>query len=361
MSTLTNMPFRSVFVAGLTLLLAGCWERPPLEVTQGGYRGTAMGAVNTRSAVEKKAALNVPPAVIDAAPAGGPSASSIYKNVPVLGGLGIGEFTRTMVAMTNWVSPKEGCNYCHKAGDDFSSDALYTKVVARRMLQMTQSLNSDWKAHVGTTGVTCYTCHRGQPVPQEIWFAPAGNKQAARMVGNDAGQNKPATAIGLTSLPYDPFSLYLTGAKEIRVAATTALPTPAKHTMQETESTYALMVHMSEGLGVNCTFCHNSQSFSSWEGSTPQRVTAWHGIRMARDVNNKYLVPLTPAFPAERKGPQGDIGKVNCTTCHQGVNKPLLGAQMAKDYTAILAAVPVPAVPTPEPIAVATKAAPVKK
>jgi photosynthetic reaction center cytochrome c subunit len=31
-------------------------------------------------------------------------------------------------------------------------------------------------------------------------------------------------------------------------------------------------------------------------------------------------------------GPAGDVGKVNCATCHQGAYKPLFGAPMAKDF-----------------------------
>ena len=180
MSALLTNCCRVLAVAALPILISGCWERPPVDIVQGGYRGTAMVAVANHRDAEQRRALNVAPEVVPAIPAGGPAASTIYKNVPVLGGLGVGEFTRTMVAMTNWIAPKEGCNYCHKPGDDFSSDALYTKVVARRMLQMTQDLNSGWKAHVGTTGVTCYTCHRGQHIPQDIWFAPSANKQVGR-------------------------------------------------------------------------------------------------------------------------------------------------------------------------------------
>jgi photosynthetic reaction center cytochrome c subunit len=83
---------------------------------------------------------------------------------------------------------------------------------------------------------------------------------------------------------------------------------------------------------VNCTFCHNSRSFSDWEQSTPQRVTAWHGIQMVRDLNSVYLDPLQSTYPPNRLGPLGDAPKTSCATCHQGANKPLLGAQMAKDY-----------------------------
>ena len=44
------------------------------------------------------------------------------------------------------------------------------------------------------------------------------------------------------------------------------------------------------------------------------------------------MVPLTSVFPDTRLGPTGDVAKVNCQTCHQGVNKPYGGVSMAKDY-----------------------------
>ena len=45
------------------------------------------------------------------------------------------------------------------------------------------------------------------------------------MAGNRAGQNAPAPQVGLTSLPFDPFTPFLDQANEIRVVSTTALPT----------------------------------------------------------------------------------------------------------------------------------------
>ena len=342
----------SILIGGL---ITGCWERPPIASDQRGFRGTAMVEWQNPREMPAKLAANAAPEIAEPVPEGGPAASTIYKNVPVLGQLGVGEFTRTMVAMTNWVSPKEGCLYCHKGGEDFAADTLYTKIVARKMLQMTQAINSDNAHHVGVTGVTCYTCHRGQHIPQNVWFTAAPAKTATRMVGGDGKQNQPAMATALASLPVDGLTPYLSQAMEIRTASTTALPMSGekrnRQDIKQTESTYSLMVHLSEGLGVNCTFCHNTQSFSSWQGSTPQRVTAWHGIRMTRSLNNVFMEPLVPVFPAERKGPTGDVAKVNCATCHQGANKPLLGAQMAKHYPAMSKA-PVPAQPA-EKVAVA--------
>jgi len=94
---------------------------------------------------------------------------------------------------------------------------------------------------------------------------------------------------------------------------------------------------MSQSLGVNCTYCHNSRSFASWDGSTPQRAIAWHGIRMVRDLNRAYLDPLQSTFPKARLGPLGDAPKVGCATCHQGVYKPLYGVSMLKDYPSLAA------------------------
>jgi photosynthetic reaction center cytochrome c subunit len=344
-------------------LLSACGERPPVQSTQNGPRGSGMvQIVNPRVAAKQQAAL---PAVPDLPPPGsndGPKAKDVYQNVKVLGDLSVGEFTRHMLAITAWVAPEQGCTYCH--GANLADDSLYTKVVARRMIEMTRHLNVDWKQHVAATGVTCYTCHRGQPVPANVYFAPPvpKNNRVGPGMGNDAGQNKGEPSIALASLPYDPFTPYLSGEQAIRVGGTNALPTGNRMSIKQAEFTYSLMNHMSNSLGVNCTFCHNTQSFQSWNGPV-QRVTAYHGIRMARDLNNAYLEPLTKNFPAHRLGATGDVAKVNCATCHQGVNKPLAGLAMAKNWPGLMTTVAQApaaqvAAPAPAPAAVAAAAAP---
>ena len=330
--------FLAVILAAV--VLAGCGERPPVTSTQNGYRGTGMAQVNNPRIDAVTVSRNQAPESSPLAATDGPKARDIYKNVQVLGDLSVGEFTRHMVSITAWVAPGEGCAYCHNLAN-LAEDSKYTKVVARRMVQMTQHLNADWKPHVGNTGVTCYTCHRGNPVPAQVWYAPPERKYTQNSVMGDlAGQNIGAPSVGYSSLPNDPFSPYLLEARQIRVNGNEALKfTGAKANLSSTkqaEHTYGLMIHMSNSLGVNCTFCHNTQAFQSWDQAPPQRVTAWYGIRMARDLNVAYMEPLTKTFPANRLGPMGDVAKVNCSTCHQGVNKPLLGAQMAKNHPELL-------------------------
>jgi photosynthetic reaction center cytochrome c subunit len=332
------------FVLMAGVLLAGC-ERPPVESEQLGYRGLGMQTVSNPRLASELAAQQTLPAVLPAVPAEGPAASTVYQNVPVLGHLTVPEFTRLMLAITEWVAPKEeACNYCHET--DLASDAKYAKVVSRRMLEMVRDLNENWQPHLAQTGVTCYTCHRGAPVPAQIWFKDPGPHVASPISGSRAGQNSPAPAVGLASLPFDAFSGYLDGPEPIRVVSTRALPSgdPGAN-IKDTESTYGLMMHLSQALGVNCTYCHNSRSFAEWDSSTPARVTAWHGLSMVRHINNNYLEPLTSAFPQERLGPLGDVAKVNCATCHQGVFKPLAGAPMLQDYPELGPPRPVPVAP----------------
>jgi photosynthetic reaction center cytochrome c subunit len=250
--------------------------------------------------------------------------------VQVLGDASVGQFTRVMASITTWVAPKEGCNYCHNP-NNMASDEKYTKVVARRMIQMTQHVNTDWMTHVAAVGVTCYTCHRGNNIPVNIWYNSVST-QPNGMVETNMGKNAPAPDEGLSSLPNDPFTPFLEQSGNIRIAATQALPGTDRQSIKQAEWTYALMMHFSQSLGVNCTYCHNSRSFSDWSQSTPQRATAWYGIRMVRDLNVNYLDPLHTVFPPYRLGASGDTAKVNCNTCHQGAFKPLLGVSMAQSF-----------------------------
>jgi photosynthetic reaction center cytochrome c subunit len=350
-------PERNHFLAlslGLVLLLSGC-ERPPPDVKQQGFRGTGMVAVqNPRLVAALQPSNRIPesPPPIDAADA--PLAKDVYQNVQVLTDLNVAEFARHMVAQANWIAPDQQCTYCHEP-ENYASDAKYTKIVARRMIAMTRDINMNWQSHVKETGVTCFTCHRGNGVPRFTWFVDPGPRTPGGMAGNRAGQNYPAPAVRLASLPLDPFTPFLLGGGTIRVESTTALPAGNPATVMGTEQTYALMMHITAGLGVNCTHCHNTQHFSTWEGQPPARVSAWYGIRLVRALNNDYLVPLTDQFPPHRLGPTGDVAKVNCATCHQGIAKPLNGVSMLPQHPELARIKPPP--PPPPPVDAAAEVA----
>jgi photosynthetic reaction center cytochrome c subunit len=322
------------------------FERPPVETQQRGFRGTAMELVHTPRALREIVARNIPPEPTEKVEPAGQKASEVYENVQVLGDLDAAEFNRLMIAITAWVSPEQGCNYCHNV-ENMASDEVYTKHVTRRMLQMTKAINANWQTHVRETGVTCYTCHRGQPVPAYVWHTEPG--RSSSMLAGSGGQNLVSSAAALSSLPYEPFTAFFQDSLPIRVNGTTPHGPNNRASIKQAEWTYALMMHFATATGQNCTWCHNSRNFGSWVDAPPTRVNAWYGIRMVREINNDYITPLTPLWRANpagppeagsaaklaRLGPHGDALKANCMTCHQGAYRPLLGAPMLRDYPAL--------------------------
>ena len=264
---------------GATLLgiaMISEFQTPPIESVQRGFRGVAMETNYNEKHLAEYLDRNKVPASLPSVPSAGIKAGVAYKNVQVLGDLSVGQFTRLMVSLTNWVSPKQGCAYCHNTAN-MAEDNLYTKIVSRRMIQMTQNINANWQTHVQQTGVTCYTCHRGNPNPSNVWFndpgpaTPRGNMISA---GPSTGKNIVARNADNDSLPFDPFTPYLERDYPIRVQGEQALPGDNRHSIKEAEWTWALMMHFSQSLGVNCTYCHNSRAFSDWGQSTPPRVSA---------------------------------------------------------------------------------------
>ena len=332
----------AVFAAALIVT----WGNPyQTESMQTGPRGTGM------SVPEYNISRTAPDPTIDAyyteepyVPEGGEElAKDIYENVQVLGELTDDNFNRLMLAMTQWVSPEEGCAYCHGDGgiETYGADDLYTKVVSRRMIQMTQNINENWDGHVNAVaevGVNCYTCHRGENVPSDIWFnvTPVNEKVG----GWSAVQNRATTMSSSTSLPSNALEVYLTDYDsyvnvhdlESRVAGVPGL-TEDVASIQKTEMTYSLMNYFANSLGVNCVFCHNSRAFYEASEYTPQWGIAQLGRQMVIELNQEYLIPLEDTYPPERLGPiYADAPKAACRTCHKGYQRPLQGMNVTNDW-----------------------------
>jgi photosynthetic reaction center cytochrome c subunit len=321
-----------VALIGAALLASGC-ERT--ETRQQGPRGTGMVLLDKPSAAAANADVHAipPPEPVDPPDPAAPALKDEFVNIKALDDLTVLEFSRLMQAFSTWLAPEEGCDFCHNP-DKLEEDVKYPKLVARRMVEMTRRINTEWKSHVGETGVTCWTCHRGQAVPSGDWFANPGPHVAGSTLGNKAGQNtRGVDANGNTSLPFDALSEFLAGdPKSIRIQGTRPLAGENRHSIKQAEYTYSLMIYLSRSLGVNCNFCHNTRALARWDQSSPQRVQAWYGIRMVRFINQSYLTPIKDLLPAHRLSPEGDGPKVGCATCHKGINKPLRGVSMLADY-----------------------------
>lgn len=330
----------AVFAAALVVT----WGNPAQTASlQTGPRGTGM-SVPEFNVVRLKADPTIEDYYTEEpyVPEGGEDlAKDIYENVQVLGDLTEDNFNRVMNAMTQWVAPEVGCVYCHGEGDleTYGEDALYTKVVARRMIQMTQSINEEWDGHVNANqevGVNCYTCHRGENVPSEIWFKISPVNE--RVAGWSANQNRATSISQSTSLPSDALEKYLLEEETIAVHSLESREegvagVDGYASIQDTERTYSLMNYFANSLGVNCVFCHNSRAFYDGSQVTPQWSTASLGILMVQELNNDYLVPLKDTYPPERLGPiYADAPKAACKTCHKGYQQPMQGTNVIADW-----------------------------
>jgi photosynthetic reaction center cytochrome c subunit len=345
MKALTAWGSAGLLVAAAFVLFVPTWTGVPPGASQVGFPQQIQFA-----AAEATLAANQAPAALPPAPAGGPMATAVYKNVQVLTDVSAAEFMRTQQAITQWVAPQQGCSFCH-AGTDYASDAKATKIAARAMLRMTRHLNGDWASHVAPAGVTCFTCHRGQPVPAQIWFPDSAPPIHAFIGQQDNWQESADTVRKF--FPDAGWAEYYLQDEPIAGQSTTALPNNTIGSFDEVKRIYEMMMQMSAGIGVNCGYCHNSRAFADWSQSTPYRWVGYAAIRLVRDLNNNFLLPLAqtipqsrelahatdlPVIPARQEGVQAGNGLVVCATCHNGLTQPLNGAAMLQAYPALAAA-----------------------
>ncbi|WP_342165342.1 photosynthetic reaction center cytochrome PufC [Methylobacterium sp. SD21] len=323
--------------AGLFTLFVPTWNLPT-KGTQTGPNGPSLVQYAPTGSPLFQTRNGPPPAnpplIEDTRPA-----TEAYKNVTVLTDLNAGQFMQLQQAITNWVAPQQGCDFCH-AGADFASDAKPTKAAARDMIKMVRHLNADWTEHVGAAGVTCWSCHRGQPVPAEIWFSRPPHPQGAHM---DKPENWNESGDSVRQFfPNAGYELYLLQDTPGLAQSYTALPNGQVADQVVVKRLYEVMMQMSAGMGVNCTYCHNSRAFYDWGQSLPARWTGYSGIQMVRDINRNVLLPLAVRMPQTRetaddphtivlpdrmRGPQEGNGFVLCGTCHYGLPKPADHAQ----------------------------------
>lgn len=295
--------------------MSACSNNGAVDTVQTGYRGTAMTQLYKHRVTTERyravaAAIPAPAPPAEPMPAG----PLPWQNVQVLYDVSVVELLRTMEAMATWVggSPTN-CAFCHWVDQPWSDTTaqgkpLYRKLTARRMLQMVRTINGRHQGHVKNTGVTCYTCHLGKALPNGLWFYGAPTDYLRHYLDRD-------------------------GARVVTQAVSPGMAN--RSSVKQAEWTYALMLSQSRSLGVNCTYCHNSRQFASWREAPPQRVTAYAGVLLLRDINTQFLSPLNAVLPHERLGAMGDAPKAQCLTCHNGNYKPLYGRQLAKEYPAL--------------------------
>ena len=91
------------------------------------------------------------------------TAGEVEKNVKLLKDLPYSQFLNTMASFNTALGVR--CDFCHEEGN-FASDAKQTKLIARKMIEMTHGINQTY--FNGHMEVGCYTCHRGSEQPHRM-------------------------------------------------------------------------------------------------------------------------------------------------------------------------------------------------
>jgi hypothetical protein len=76
----------------------------------------------------------------------------------------------------------------------------------------------------------------------------------------------------------------------------------------------AVMRTFTQGLGVQCAYCHTGQDRSS--DDNPKKGVARKMLAMEMAINGQFLKDVGEPAPAGQS-------KVTCYTCHRGAEKPL--------------------------------------
>jgi len=118
-------------------------------------------------AAQQQQATPQQPTQQQAAPQGPPPAEQVFKNIQVFKGIPAPQLQPTMEFIAASLGVQ--CTYCHVLRE-FEKDDKPTKATARRMIQMTMTINKE--SFDGNREVNCYTCHRGDTHPVSL-----GNKR----------------------------------------------------------------------------------------------------------------------------------------------------------------------------------------
>jgi outer membrane lipoprotein-sorting protein len=198
------------------------------------------------------------------------TAEQVYENIKVLRGTPADSFNQTMHLMSGQLGVD--CEHCHLQKDRVS-DELEPKRTARLMIKMTADINR--KSFEGKPVVTCYTCHRGAPIPPNVPILPAGeyvsNEKPAPPQVPTADQilAKYIEALGGEQAIRKVTSRVITATQDIPTGPGGVIPVPARTERYQKAPNLVLNVYHTDKYTVTNGFDGNA----SWAQNDRGRVT----------------------------------------------------------------------------------------
>jgi hypothetical protein len=194
------------------------------------------------------------------------TAEQVYPNIKVLRGVPAERLPSIMSGFSRALGVP--CTHCH-VQEAMERDDKPTFGKARRMLEMVNSIAQNAKLEV-----VCWTCHRGQAIPETGPQIRTGMWPSELDMTTEKGR-QPVSAV------YKNIKFFNSNASDLKSS----------------------MLFMAASLGVGCSHCHVA---GTWDkDDKPAKNAARAMLGMVRDTRHE--------FP--------DI-RIGCFTCHHGAKKP---------------------------------------
>jgi hypothetical protein len=200
----------------------------------------------------------------------GKTAEQVYKNIKVLRGTPADSFNQMMHLLSGQLGVD--CEYCHLQKDRVS-DELEAKRTARQMIRMTSELNK--KSFNGKQMVTCYTCHRGSPIPPSVPLLPVADYPPAekpappQLPSADQILAKYIEALGGEQAIRKVTSRLITATQDIPTGPGGVIPTPARTERYQKAPYLLLNVYHTDKYSISNGF----DGTVSWAQDARGRVT----------------------------------------------------------------------------------------
>lgn len=155
----------------------------------------------------------------------GKTAEEVYKNIQVLKGTPAEQLNQSMHLIKGAVGLD--CEDCHDEKDR-AADTKKLKETTRKMMQMVIDLNKN--SFDGQQIVTCYTCHRGSPIPVNTPILPVSDKLESPKVNMPSANQilaRYVDALGGEQAIRRVTTRVITGTEEVPTGPGGTVPTPA--------------------------------------------------------------------------------------------------------------------------------------
>jgi photosynthetic reaction center cytochrome c subunit len=252
-------------------------------------------------------------------------ADEVYKNLKVLGATPADSLNQGMHLISGELGVD--CEYCHAEMMDWVADEKKTKDVARDMMTMMIELNR--RFFKGEQAVTCYTCHRGQPIPVSTVVLPVGDYLKEKEPGPalpPASQiiSKYIAALGGEQNLRKVTTRIITAQQDIPTGPGGTVPTPAQIEIDQKAPNLMLRIVKTKDM----TLQNGYDSKGPWTQDARGRVNSPIEIEQIRERrSNDFYEPLNITKEYPKLTVEG-IEKIGASEVYVVLGEPTEGLPM---------------------------------